>query len=213
MMWWDENQLIDQMIKSSDFLFFLEKINQLYYVMIVSSYHLNFYHCISSSIYLSITINRVDFRKIIVRLKKAVNLFSSFVDRHFREFFKNSSNLQFVSLRLILSNKLSQLNLADQILRAQDQQKSQVSSFLSSISSTSLLTDVFTKISEITISADSSIYVEIFRTQQSRSFEYRLIFRSHIRINFFGDTTIRNCEYRNDSSQNNSDAAIHFISH
>jgi hypothetical protein len=35
------------------FLFFLEKINQLYHVMIVSSYHLNFYHCIASSIYLS----------------------------------------------------------------------------------------------------------------------------------------------------------------
>ncbi len=35
------------------FLFFLEKINQLYHVMIVSSYHLNFYHCIASSSYLS----------------------------------------------------------------------------------------------------------------------------------------------------------------
>jgi hypothetical protein len=35
------------------FLFFLEKTNQLYHVMIVSSYHLNFYHCIVSSIYLS----------------------------------------------------------------------------------------------------------------------------------------------------------------
>jgi hypothetical protein len=53
MMWWNENQLIDQMIKSSDFLFFFEKINQLYHVMIVSFYHFNFYHCIASSIYLS----------------------------------------------------------------------------------------------------------------------------------------------------------------
>jgi hypothetical protein len=35
------------------FLFFFEKINQLYHVMIVSSYHLNFYHCTASSIYLS----------------------------------------------------------------------------------------------------------------------------------------------------------------
>ncbi len=53
MMWWDKNQLIDQMIKSSDFLFFLEKTNSFYHVMIVSSYHLNFYHCIASPTYLS----------------------------------------------------------------------------------------------------------------------------------------------------------------
>jgi hypothetical protein len=53
MMWWNKNQLIDQMIKSSDFLFFLEKINQFYHVIIISSYHFNFYHCIASFIYLS----------------------------------------------------------------------------------------------------------------------------------------------------------------
>jgi hypothetical protein len=35
------------------FLFFLEKTNQFYHVMIVSFYHLNFYHCIASFIYLS----------------------------------------------------------------------------------------------------------------------------------------------------------------
>jgi hypothetical protein len=34
------------------FLFFLEKINQFYHVMIISFYHLNFYHCIASSSYL-----------------------------------------------------------------------------------------------------------------------------------------------------------------
>jgi hypothetical protein len=44
------DRLNDQIIW---FLFFLEKTNQLYHVMIVSSYHLNFYHCIASSIYLS----------------------------------------------------------------------------------------------------------------------------------------------------------------
>jgi hypothetical protein len=41
------------MIKSFDFLFFFEKINQFYHVIIVSFYHLNLYHCIASSIYLS----------------------------------------------------------------------------------------------------------------------------------------------------------------
>jgi hypothetical protein len=41
------------------FLFFFEKINQLYHVIIVSSYHLNFYHCIASSTYLS-TLESVD---------------------------------------------------------------------------------------------------------------------------------------------------------
>jgi hypothetical protein len=102
------------------------------------------------------TIDRVDFRKTIVRLKKAVNLLSSFVDRHFRKFSKNSSNFQFVNLRLTLFDKLSQLNLADQILRVRDQQRSQISSFLSSVSSTSLSSDVFTKNSEITTSADFS---------------------------------------------------------
>jgi hypothetical protein len=93
-----------------------------------------------------------------VRLKKAVNLLSSFVDRHFRKFFKNLSNLQFVTLRLTLSNKLSQLNLADQILHARDHltQESQISSFLSSISFTSQSSDVFTRNSEIITFADSS---------------------------------------------------------
>jgi hypothetical protein len=32
------------MIKLSDLLIFLEKTNLFYHVMIVSSYHLNFYH-------------------------------------------------------------------------------------------------------------------------------------------------------------------------
>jgi hypothetical protein len=57
MMWWDEIQLINQMIKSSDLLIFFEKTNfsnrfSIRY-LINSSHHLNFYHCIASFIYLS----------------------------------------------------------------------------------------------------------------------------------------------------------------
>jgi hypothetical protein len=42
------------MIKSSDFLFFFEKINQLYHVMIVSSSHLIISTFIIASLHLSI---------------------------------------------------------------------------------------------------------------------------------------------------------------
>ncbi len=57
MMWWDEIQLINQMIRSSDLLIFFEKTNfsnrfSIRY-FINSSHHLNFYHCIALSIYLS----------------------------------------------------------------------------------------------------------------------------------------------------------------
>jgi hypothetical protein len=57
MMWWDEIQLTNQMIKSFDLLIFFEKINlsnrfSIRY-FINSFHHLNFYHCIASFIYLS----------------------------------------------------------------------------------------------------------------------------------------------------------------
>jgi hypothetical protein len=50
MRWKSADRSNDQIIW---FLFFFEKTNQLYHVIIVSSYHLNFYHCIASFIYLS----------------------------------------------------------------------------------------------------------------------------------------------------------------
>ncbi len=95
-------------------------------------------------------IDRVDFRKAVVRLEKAANLPSSFAGRHSRESSKDSSNLQFASPRLTLPDKLPQLNLADQILRARDQQGPQISSPLSSAPPTPLSTDVSTGIPETT---------------------------------------------------------------
>jgi hypothetical protein len=57
MMWWNEIQLTNQMIRSSDLLIFFKKTNvsnrfSIRY-FINSFHHLNFYHCIASSIYLS----------------------------------------------------------------------------------------------------------------------------------------------------------------
>ncbi len=81
MMWWDKNQLIDQMIKSSDFLFFFEKTHQLYHVMIISSYHLNFYHCIASFIFQHICVNRSISKKSTLVMIVIIFVSNSFFDK------------------------------------------------------------------------------------------------------------------------------------
>ncbi len=109
-------------------------------------------------------INRFEFRKTIVSLKKIFNLSSSFAFRHSREFSKNTTiSFEFVNLRLHLSKKLSFLissfDLVDQILLARQQLTQDrlisISSSLTSISFTSQSSNIFIENSDSTISIES----------------------------------------------------------
>jgi uncharacterized protein VirK/YbjX len=111
-------------------------------------------------------INRFDFRKTIVSLKKIFNLSSSFAFRHSRKFFKDISiSCEFVNLRLYLSKKFSSLiqsfDLVDQILLARQQSQLTkdrlilISSSLTSASSISHFSDIFIKDFVFTTSVES----------------------------------------------------------
>ncbi len=119
------------------------------------------------------TMNRFEFRKAVILLEKAFDLSFNFVSNHSRKSFKNftTSNAQFASLRLTLSNKLSSLNLVDQILRAREQhsQNQFISSFLTFASLTFLSSDIFTRNSQIITSNESFNMSNFADREQSQS--------------------------------------------
>jgi hypothetical protein len=129
-------------------------------------------------------IDRFDFRKTIVSLKKIFNLSSSFASRHFRESFKNTTiSFEFVNLRLYLSKKLSSLiqsfDLVDQILLARQQSQLtqnrliSISSSLTSASSTSLSSDIFTKNSKQFTTSNEFLIMSNFTDQSEFSNQNR----------------------------------------
>jgi hypothetical protein len=110
--------------------------------------------------------------------EKTFDLSSSFVFKHFRGISKNFSINSFSNLKLSLLQKFSSLvisaNLVDRILIAQERflsnEENFISSALTSASLTSFSSDVFTRNSEITTSADSSNLFEFSElSNQNRS--------------------------------------------
>jgi hypothetical protein len=117
----------------------------------------------------------------VIQLEKTTNLPSSFVSRHSRESFKDTTNFEFVSLRLYLSKKFSSLiqsfDLVDQIALVRQQSQltedrlTSVSSSLTSASSTSHFSDISTEdLIDSTTSVESSNMSEFSEfSNQSRS--------------------------------------------